>query len=789
MQDPASGQARRRGPRVRWMVVGAAAAILVLVGAGAAWLSLRSEEAGPAVTVTLADGTPASEVTVATVADEPPAGLLAATEGPVTQQFDITSQRPSTAPLELGLPLSEDLSAEQRQHLLVAYQERAGGGWLVEHAEADGGALTVSTDHLSRWQGFVERVQGTPAAAKAAVAGGYDWVAKFVGARADGACAGADTSLYEADIVAPGAGDSPPVLACPEPVGDDGRPRLRLANQRGIAMDVALPEGARIEAVSSAALTERLWGGVYETLGGEGAEIAWLPGGGTMVVSFQEVPGAISLTANNSAFATDAVIAAAAKGRLGGSDLKNAGLLAELASCSYQAVGTGANGDAGDDAWAYARDAWVECGGAISDATPHGGIGQVLAGTPEFLFALPKTALAGLDSLRAIRDGQQTITFRTRSGASFQAPSEGYAARFDLQWGNSDPGDTVAAVVEITALRPLQEAIDEGFAPSCFEGDVRAAAHIGGYIEMTSIHAEDFSTRIAPVLTPMKFRVQDGPFSHEEIYRELDTDSALGWDPADEAAVLESEGECAGDQSSYPMMALGTYTLDEGQRTERIPFDLIYPKVYSQSQPDGDTERLEKVGITVNPRITFYPLSNGLECISGPGAGLRDLIPLTGADSIALGREYEIDVARFKKPPCAGESAPSSESGAADAPPPDDEPANDPEAVPGPLEIDEDEASAENDRIFLAIKAGDYSVLPAAEDLMGRLDGSSSPQLGNAAFNVGFLRYQTGDCAGAESAFAVAASIDGTDAQNLNRDRALDYARDGCTADLGALIG
>lgn len=99
-------------------------------------------------------------------------------------------------------------------------------------------------------------------------------------------------------------------------------------------------------------------------------------------------------------------------------------------------------------------------------------------------------------------------------------------------------------------------------------------------------------------------------------------------------------------------------------------------------------------------------------------------------------------------------------------------------------------AEAEADRIFRNISRGDYSDLGAAEALFSQLQGTSDPLRGNAAFNLGILRYAAGDCSGAISAFDYAASISGNATQNAIRQRVLDDAsQTGCGIPVASLIG
>ncbi|WP_217924903.1 hypothetical protein [Miltoncostaea oceani] len=97
---------------------------------------------------------------------------------------------------------------------------------------------------------------------------------------------------------------------------------------------------------------------------------------------------------------------------------------------------------------------------------------------------------------------------------------------------------------------------------------------------------------------------------------------------------------------------------------------------------------------------------------------------------------------------------------------------------------------AEADRIFRNISRGDYSDLGAAETLFSQLQGTSDPLRGNAAFNLGILRYAAGDCSGAVSAFGYAASVSGNATQNAIRQRVLDDAsQTGCGIPVASLIG
>jgi hypothetical protein len=105
--------------------------------------------------------------------------------------------------------------------------------------------------------------------------------------------------------------------------------------------------------------------------------------------------------------------------------------------------------------------------------------------------------------------------------------------------------------------------------------------------------------------------------------------------------------------------------------------------------------------------------------------------------------------------------------------------------------LSEDElvyVQGELDRIFIEIKAGDYSSGAAADGLLQQLEGSGDPLLGNAAYNAGLIRYATGDCVGAGEAFSLAASIPGTQVQGALRERAATAAAAGCTIDVTELV-
>lgn len=106
----------------------------------------------------------------------------------------------------------------------------------------------------------------------------------------------------------------------------------------------------------------------------------------------------------------------------------------------------------------------------------------------------------------------------------------------------------------------------------------------------------------------------------------------------------------------------------------------------------------------------------------------------------------------------------------------------------GPVESTTD-PSAEADRIFAAIRAGDYSNLASAERLYYELQSTSNPLRGNAAFNAGVLRYANGDCAGAAEALSAATRVSGTATQNATRLRALTRADEGCLVPASTLIG
>lgn len=96
--------------------------------------------------------------------------------------------------------------------------------------------------------------------------------------------------------------------------------------------------------------------------------------------------------------------------------------------------------------------------------------------------------------------------------------------------------------------------------------------------------------------------------------------------------------------------------------------------------------------------------------------------------------------------------------------------------------------SAEADRIFREIQAGNFSSRAAADALYYSLSGTSDPLRGNAAFNAGVIRYANGDCSGAIEAFGYAASVSGNSLQNDIRSYAYNQALAGCGAPVYALI-
>lgn len=639
MTDPTVEEpAQPTGPsRWRKRVVVAAVALVVL-GGGAAGLVVLTRKTDTSVTVTGQDGKAVAGVKIRVLNDvTTPAGLLADGGRAVSPVFDVTGEIPDGESITFTFQVPRDLNDDQRQRLVVADQRRDGGGWVLIPAKLTGDSVSYQADHFSIKQVIA---QGADAFRDGAT-GAYDWVTKRTGARADGTCPTEASSPYKTDVSTAVGGDVPPVLACPGDANKDGRPRMTLANQRGIAMDLVLPAGARVESMTSPDLSEAAWTALYGALG---TDVTWLPAGGKAVISFGEIPAEVTVTPTNSAFALDVIIAAAAKGRLGDGGAESTASLAQVAQCIHESAAANTNGAVGDGTWDVTRDVWEACGGPISNTTSPGGLLGPLAQLPEVLFGIPNAAVGLFDSIRAVRDIRETIALTSRDGAAtVHAPSPGYVARFDIQWRNPG-GDAADAVVEIAQLERLTDAVAAGYDPQCFSGDEARAAVISGYLEFKGRTPGGFSTSWGPELQPWWFGADDlGGFSRDGLFLRKDDN-----------VRIETPKGC--DGSGFGSSQFGRYKLTDGQTTGQLPFHLIYPDIYGPTAPNGNQLRLKNIGLEITSggvRPGVGILVGGPSCVSGPGAGLATFMPLTGQDGIALAKEYAIvDIAARRLPGC-----------------------------------------------------------------------------------------------------------------------------------------
>ena len=643
MTGHTAAPAPRRAKR-RWKLPLIVAAVAVAAAAAGGWFLLASPGIHGLVVLDEA-GTRASGISISAPDKTPPAALSSGPIRAVTKVFGVEAKAPLGHPLVLRFDLPRGLGADRLAHLAVADQKVGGGGWALTPAVVEGNTVVYKADHLSLKQ--VVEITGTTA--KEATTASYDWLTKKIGLRADGACPTAVSSPYEAAVSAPGAGESPPVLACPGQA-IDGRPTVTLSNQRGTGMDVFLPAGGRVEATSNADLSEAAWKAVYEALG---TDLPLLPAGGTMVVSFDELPADIGLSANNSSFATDAVIAAAAKGRSGSGQAELGAQLAEVAQCAQRVAEAGKSTSdehpqVNDKAWEQTRDVWFACGGALNDVKQpsSGGPGNFITETLFGAIALPVGLFDNIRGLAEIRG--ETIRLAAKGGGVIVAPSAGYVARFDFRWATK-AGEKVDGVLEIGKFVPLTEAMSSGFSPQCYAGDPSRAGYLNGYFQITA-RTPGFNTDVSPRLVPEKFEIVRGLFSGDDLGGRLTDDQ--GYD--NYGVAIESLGKCRQPWRATESM-YGQYTLVDGQRTETINFDLVYANVYGPARPEGDPDHIASLGLALDAGLGV--LEGTVVCISGPGTGFGTFLPVTGQDGLALGKKYGVDVG-LRTPSC-GHTGPS----------------------------------------------------------------------------------------------------------------------------------
>jgi hypothetical protein len=170
------------------------------------------------------------------------------------------------------------------------------GAWSLTKGRVVGRDFVVRTDHLSKWQLRLPKIDLPPAPK----------LGQLIGTRAtDPGCAQKVTGTDILELSVETTKPSDPVLyACPQ--FDSGKPSVVVINNRGIGLEFDLPNAATVTSTKGRSLGERAIGPANRLQLGEQWRL--VPGGGSITISFDAVPDQIDFTATNNAFVFDLLL-------------------------------------------------------------------------------------------------------------------------------------------------------------------------------------------------------------------------------------------------------------------------------------------------------------------------------------------------------------------------------------------------------------------------------------------------------------------------------------------------
>lgn len=323
-------------------------------------------EAG--VTVDLPEGAieEEAEVTIERI-DADASELLPGLE-PRSDAFSVEIDQPLARPAEVSLPLGEGVSPEEV--LAVADRDADGEMWTLQEATAedDGTVARFETDHFTDLQALVNEATGAAnKATGAAIDFGVTATSTFLqfgGTRVSEPACGSPPAGFalEGDT---GTGDANALsYACLEQADEDMA--LRISNNRGIGMEVDVPEDLEVADLDGPELPDELLDITRRALTGSRWQTISAAGSATL----RGPPAEMELTVKPTLRAFVFDLGVAALGQLGGRVGREAEAVAEYLGCvrgGADSLGDGVP-ESAQAALDAAKGVWRYCGSTLARA-------------------------------------------------------------------------------------------------------------------------------------------------------------------------------------------------------------------------------------------------------------------------------------------------------------------------------------------------------------------------------------------------------------------------------------
>jgi hypothetical protein len=217
----------------------------------------------------------------------------------------------------------------------------------------------------------------------------------------------------------------------------------------------------------------------------------------------------------------------------------------------------------------------------------------------------------------------------TAAPAAEPAPDDS-TRKFEIDHRSPD-GSTAESTIELHEPRRLTDAIADGYSVTCFSGDTSRAAVVPGEIVITST-TPDYTVELTTALTAVHFT------QHEEFGRTIHEITRTTGDIND--PIVDAEpGDCKQSVGLW-----GRKGVSEGESLGPIEFGVIFPGYYSPARPRGDKAMLDDWMLSVAPIFRFAET-----CISGPGVGAGDYIPIGDVDLRTKAHEHDVHVSHLPR--------------------------------------------------------------------------------------------------------------------------------------------
>lgn len=364
---------KRRG----WIAIAAVVAIAGLLGA--AVLLTGSNDKPEGLTV-VGDST---EITEAEGSDTSLLDRFSRAASPI---YSVHGE--GDGPYELRFDIPPDYSGDPSR-LVAASSAGEGEMWALHEGQVVGGRLIISSDHLSEWQ---LRILGVEIRIPSKSS-----IERSLGARATAPTCGEEAFGFELQVR-----DSSRTLLGPC-VEFDGRPWLRVANNRAASLSFDAPDDSHVR-LSGPSLSERSYDLLYQALPGDPLRL--IPGAGAARISIPEVPTEIRFRVDSDAAILDLALALVTRGKsqtIGARSL-------EAAKCVQAAYGDGneRSVETQKDLLDGVASLIGECGETIGSELGLQSLADI-----GFALGVPRLGYGIWDAGRSIADAEATIRVGT----------------------------------------------------------------------------------------------------------------------------------------------------------------------------------------------------------------------------------------------------------------------------------------------------------------------------------------------------------------------------------------